>query len=59
VRRRRRRKGAADADAVAVDGGGESGMMLRFVQRALVPTLHARQPATVAVVVAAALLGRS
>jgi len=54
----RRRKGVADAVAVG-DGGGESGMMLRFVQRALVPTLHARQPATVAVVVAAALLGRS
>jgi hypothetical protein len=53
----RRRKGVADAVAVG-DGGGESGMMLRFVQRALVPALHARQPAT-AVAVAAALLDRS
>jgi hypothetical protein len=58
VRRRRRRKEVAEAVVVG-DGGGGSGMMLRFVQRALVPTLHARQPATAVVAAAAAPLDRS
>jgi hypothetical protein len=52
---RRTKRGAG---AVAVGGGGESVRILRSAQRALVPALHARQPAT-AVVVAAALSDRS